>query len=92
MKLYIDTASNQKTTVKVGRRELVRDSSVWRSQVVLPMIEELLKEQGKTLKDITVIEINPGPGSFTGLRVGAAIANALGFALGIPVKGTPKYN
>lgn len=83
MKLYIDTSSNQKTLVMLGDMELIKDASVWRSQVVLPMIESLLKTQKKSLKDITAIEINPGPGSFTGLRVGAAIANALGFALGL---------
>ena len=32
-------------------------------------------------------EVNRGPGSFTGLRVGVAIANALGFLLKIPVNG-----
>ncbi len=31
------------------------------------------------------IEVETGPGSFTGLRVGVSVANALGFALGIPV-------
>lgn len=94
MKLYIDTSSNQKTVVRLGDQELVRDSSVWRSQAVLPMIEKLLKAQKKTLKDLTEIEVEDGSrppvggqGSFTGLRVGAAIASALGFALGIPVNG-----
>ena len=38
---------------------------------------------------IDAIEVNAGPGSFTGLRVGASIANALSFALGIPVNGKP---
>jgi tRNA A37 threonylcarbamoyladenosine modification protein TsaB len=85
MKLSIDTSSNQQTVVRLGTRELVKDSSVWRSQVVLPMIKELLGNGD--FKEITEIEVNPGPGSFTGLRVGVAIANALGFALGVPVNG-----
>ena len=51
------------------------------------MIMELLKAQSSKLQAITEIEVNPGPGSFTGLRVGAAIANALGYALKIPVNG-----
>ena len=33
------------------------------------------------------IEVETGPGSFTGLRVGVSVANALGFTLGIPVNG-----
>lgn len=87
MKLYIDTSSNEKTVVRAGARELVQDSKIWRSQVVIPMIVKLLEDQGKSLKDITEVEVNPGPGSFTGVRVGVAIANALGFALGVPVNG-----
>ncbi len=87
MKLYLDTSSNEQTIVRLGKKELVKDATVLRSQVVLPMIEELLKKENKTLKDITEIEVNPGPGSFTGLRVGASIANALGFALKVPVNG-----
>ena len=85
MKLYIDTSSNQQTVIRLGDKTLTQDSSVWRSQVVLPMVKELLGD--KDFKEITEIEVNPGPGSFTGLRVGVAIANALGFALGVPVNG-----
>lgn len=87
MKLFIDTSSNQKTIVKLDDQILERSSEVLHSQVVLPMIEELLKANSCQLKAITEIEVNIGPGSFTGLRVGVSIANALGFALKIPVNG-----
>lgn len=87
MKLFIDTSSNERAVVKLDDNVLTRESKIWRSQLVLPMIDELLKKEGKTLKEITEIEIVTGPGSFTGLRVGAAIANALGYALNIPVNG-----
>ncbi len=84
MKLYIDTSSNQQTIVQLGDKKLVRDSSVWKSQAVLPMLKELLGDHD--LKEITEIKINPGPGSYTGLKVGASIANALRFALGLDAK------
>lgn len=87
MKLFIDTSSNKRTLVKLGNKVLEKDSSVWHSQVVLPMIQKLLKSANCELGDITEIEVNPGPGSYTGLRVGVAIANALGYALKIPVNG-----
>ena len=67
------------------------------SQVLLPMINQILKKHEKKLVDVTSIEVDTGPGSFTGTRVGVAIANALGFALNIPVNGKkgkialPKY-
>src|SRR5689334_20682262 len=87
MKLYIDTSSNQKTIARLDDMELVEDSRSHHSQVVLPMITKLLETRNKKLEDITEIEVNPGPGSFTGLRVGAAIANALGYSLYVPVNG-----
>ncbi len=62
MKLYIDTSSNQQTIVQLGDKKLVRDSSVWKSQAVLPMLKELLGDHD--LKEITEIKINPGPGSY----------------------------
>lgn len=83
MKLYIDTSSNQKTIVQLDGKKLEKDSSVWHSQVVLPMIKKLVGKDG--LKKIKEIEVNTGPGSFTGLRVGVAIAQALSYALRIPV-------
>lgn len=39
------------------------------------------------LQKLEGIEVEIGPGSFTGLRVGVSVANALGFTLGLPVNG-----
>ena len=55
------------------------------SQVLLPMIVKLLKPRGFDM--LGGIEVEEGPGSFTGLRVGASVAQALGYALNIPVNG-----
>jgi tRNA threonylcarbamoyladenosine biosynthesis protein TsaB len=89
--LTIDTSSNKQ--VKVGlsingtEDMLTRESTVWKAQAVLPLIDELLQKHTITLQDLTAIQVNEGPGSFTGLRVGAAIANTLGTWLQIPING-----
>jgi tRNA threonylcarbamoyladenosine biosynthesis protein TsaB len=91
--LIIDTSNNKK--VKVGLRVddkeevLERESTTWKSQAVLPLIVELLNTHSLHLPDLTAIEVNEGPGSFTGLRVGAAIANTLGIWLKVPINGNP---
>ncbi len=87
MKLYIDTSDNQKTIVALDNDRLEKPTGIDKSQQVLILIDELLKKHKKTLKDLTEIEVKTGPGSFTGLRVGLAVANALGWALKIPVNG-----
>lgn len=87
--LLIDTSSNK--VVKVGLEiegkkyltELPLDKQ--KAQAVLPMVEKLLEEHKLTLKNISEIKVNPGPGSFTGLRVGVSIANTLGYLLKIPI-------
>lgn len=98
MKLFIDTADSQKTIVGLGERRKEFKTKEHKSQKLLELIDQTLKKQKKTLKDITEIEVNLGPGSFTGLRVGISVANALGWALKVPINGKkvgqlaePKY-
>jgi tRNA threonylcarbamoyladenosine biosynthesis protein TsaB len=50
-------------------------------------IRELLETQSKSLKDLEGIITYQGPGSFTGLRIGLSVANALADSLAIPIVG-----
>jgi tRNA threonylcarbamoyladenosine biosynthesis protein TsaB len=56
---------------------------------LLPMVESLLRRAGATLDDVTGIALSDGPGSFTGLRVGAAVAKALVHTRGLPLWVAP---
>lgn len=51
-------------------------------------ISELLQANHKALKDVQGIVVFQGPGSFTGLRIGLSVANALAYGLGIPIVAT----
>lgn len=59
------------------------------SQTLLPMIEQVLEMAGSTLEGFDAIATSSGPGSFTGLRIGAATVKGLGLATGLPVVSVP---
>ena len=50
------------------------------TQVLLPLIDEVLRKAGCKVADLGRIINSKGPGAFTGLRVGAACASALAFS------------
>ncbi|MBU2036536.1 tRNA (adenosine(37)-N6)-threonylcarbamoyltransferase complex dimerization subunit type 1 TsaB, partial [Patescibacteria group bacterium] len=87
MKLYIDTSQREEVTVSLDGEVFKTNSKKEKSQRLLPFIDETLKKKKLSLKDLTEIEVNIGPGSFTGLKVGVSVAQALGWALNIPVNG-----
>ena len=59
------------------------------SQTLLPMLDELRKMIDLDLSTVDAIAIASGPGSFTGLRIGAATAKGLGLALNKPLVEVP---
>ncbi len=59
------------------------------SQTLLPMLDELKKMIDLDLESIDGIAVAAGPGSFTGLRIGAATAKGLGLALDKPLLEVP---
>ena len=44
---------------------------------MLPLVDSMLKNCGASLKEVEVIAVAAGPGSFTGLRIGVATAKGL---------------
>ncbi|MBQ5783670.1 MAG: tRNA (adenosine(37)-N6)-threonylcarbamoyltransferase complex dimerization subunit type 1 TsaB, partial [Bacteroidales bacterium] len=59
------------------------------SQTLLPMLDEICQRIELDLQTIDAIAIASGPGSFTGLRIGAATAKGLGLALCKPIVSVP---
>lgn len=86
--LSIDTTNREEIRVglEVDGRYFEKRSKV-KSDQVLTLINKILKEHKADLNQINQIKVNKGPGSFTGIRVGLAVANSLGFSLKIPVNG-----
>ena len=59
------------------------------SQTLLPMIDEICRMTEQEPKTMDAIAVASGPGSFTGLRIGAATAKGLALALALPVVAVP---
>ena len=84
MKLYLDT-STPICVLRLDDKEYQSELGHDMAEKIFGFIEEKLTENQKTWYDITEITYMSGPGSFTGLRIGATIVNTLADQLGIPL-------
>lgn len=88
--LAIDSSSKTATVAVVDENGVIGEFSInhlRHSVILMPMIAQLLNEAEISKNDITHIAVSKGPGSFTGLRIGAATAKGLSQALHIPIAG-----
>jgi tRNA threonylcarbamoyl adenosine modification protein YeaZ len=91
--LFIDTVSRPGVFVALKRAQQTVIERFWPSdrqqaEQLLPGILELLAEQKLDWSDLGAIQVVNQGGSFTSLRIGVVTANALAYALGLPVAGT----
>ena len=68
--------------------ESYQNTGLTHSQTLMVMAEDLLKQCGKTVDDITAVAVAEGPGSFTGVRIGVAAAKGFAWGKNIPCYGT----
>lgn len=84
--LAFDTATDVATSAIVADGSIIAER-VGRPQLLLADVDEMLGATGHRAADLTGIVVGTGPGSFTGMRIGLAVARGLGLALDLPVAG-----
>jgi tRNA threonylcarbamoyladenosine biosynthesis protein TsaB len=88
--LALDT-STEYCSVAVWRDGLVCEREVHagqrHSELLLGMVDEVLRESGMALAALDAIAYGKGPGTFTGLRIGCGVTQGLAYAAGLPVCG-----
>ena len=84
--LAFDTATERATSAIVGDGEVLGER-VSRASTLLEDVDALLRQAGAHAGDIEALAVGTGPGSFTGTRIGLAVARGLSLALGVPAAG-----
>jgi tRNA threonylcarbamoyladenosine biosynthesis protein TsaB len=89
--LVIDTATRRATVAVVQADQVLADAfheqPSTHAERLLSMVDDVLAQSVGALACIDLLAVGMGPGSFTGVRVGMAVAKGLGFAGGIPGVG-----
>ena len=91
MELSIEAASDD-MGVALSMDGVVALMATWETRQnhsveLLPNIDRLLAEAGRTKADVSAVFVDVGPGGYAGLRVGVSVAKALAHALGVPLAG-----
>jgi tRNA threonylcarbamoyladenosine biosynthesis protein TsaB len=69
--------------------EYLLDIRLTHSERLMPAVDRVLRDSGWDPEDLHGIAVAAGPGSFTGLRIGASAAKGLALALAIPIAAVP---
>jgi tRNA threonylcarbamoyladenosine biosynthesis protein TsaB len=84
--LAFDTATAVATSALVDGDELLGER-VSRAQTLLEDVDALLRQAGTHPSDVDCLAVGIGPGSFTGVRIGLAVARGLALSLDVPGSG-----
>lgn len=91
--LAIDASTYQGTVAVIAGERVIATSEVAmrgeREERLMPAIAAALGDAGATVRDLDRVVAGAGPGSFTSLRIGAALAKGICTATGIPLAAVP---
>jgi tRNA threonylcarbamoyladenosine biosynthesis protein TsaB len=93
MLLALDTSTHTVGVALYDGNQVLWES-IWTSRdyhtvELAPRVDEILSKSGLNTSDLTVLAVAIGPGSFTGLRIGLALAKGLSLAHHLPLVGIP---
>lgn len=80
-KIFIDSSQRRDKKIELRLDDKVIDEISGDIDLV-PSMRELLDRNKLTIEDIKGVNVNRGPGSFTGLKLGVTISNIINWALG----------
>lgn len=89
--LFIDTTTSRlmlalgNASGLTATQDVPCDSHRYHSALMIPAIEDMLKDNGFTVADLTALAVNTGPGSFTGIRTGMITARTMAQFMHLPV-------
>ena len=87
--LAFDTTNSTLSVAVLFDKKIVAKKDIYESnqqaEMLVPSIEECLRQAGIWYKDLDLIAFTNGPGSFTGIRVGYSCAKALKLATNLPL-------
>jgi tRNA threonylcarbamoyladenosine biosynthesis protein TsaB len=86
--LALDTSSNACSVAvsvngDISERHVVEPKQ--HTQILLPMVDEVLQDAKLKLQDLDAIVLGNGPGSFIGMRIAASVAQGLAFGAGLKI-------
>lgn len=89
--LAFETSAKAASTALLEEERLLaecyQNTGMTHSQTLLVMAQDLLKQCGKTVDDVTHVAVAAGPGSFTGVRIGVAAAKGFAWGKELPCCG-----
>lgn len=96
--LFLDTSSKKLVVYLVKDKDILYfkelETTNDHSKYLVPFIDEALKQNNLSPKDINKIYVVNGPGSFTGTRIGVTVGKVFAYSIGvkvIPVSSLKQY-
>ncbi|MBE6845364.1 MAG: tRNA (adenosine(37)-N6)-threonylcarbamoyltransferase complex dimerization subunit type 1 TsaB [Ruminococcus sp.] len=89
--LGIDTSGKTAAVALYENGVMLGQSGIYtvktQSQVILPMVKQLMSDCSRDFSQLDLIAVSKGPGSYTGIRIGIAAVKAMALSLDIPCCG-----